>query len=64
MTPNWEHLYLLQDWVLNEMKLVKHEFYLTGGTALSRGYYGHRYSEDLDIVPGRVLFYCILTPSR
>jgi len=23
-------------------------FYLTGGTALSRGYYNHRYSEDLD----------------
>ena len=23
-------------------------FYLTGGTALSRGYYSHRYSDDLD----------------
>lgn len=23
-------------------------FYLTGGTALSRGYYNHRYSDDLD----------------
>ena len=25
-------------------------FYLTGGTALSRCYYHHRYSEDLDRV--------------
>jgi hypothetical protein len=24
-------------------------FYLTGGTALSRGYYNHRYSDDLDL---------------
>ena len=23
-------------------------FYLTGGTALSRGYYNHRFSDDLD----------------
>jgi hypothetical protein len=23
-------------------------FFLTGGTAISRGYYGHRYSDDLD----------------
>lgn len=23
-------------------------FYLTGGTALSRGYFNHRYSDDLD----------------
>jgi len=24
-------------------------FYLTGGTALSRGYFNHRYSDDLDL---------------
>jgi hypothetical protein len=30
------------------LKRADHRFYLTGGTALSRGYYRHRYSEDLD----------------
>jgi len=30
------------------MDKVEHGFYLTGGTALSRGYYHHRRSEDLD----------------
>jgi hypothetical protein len=48
MAPDWKQLHELQDWVLKEMKAVEHGFYLTGGTALSRGYYGHRYSEDLD----------------
>ncbi|MEE3410641.1 MAG: nucleotidyl transferase AbiEii/AbiGii toxin family protein [Treponema sp.] len=30
------------------MKELGTPFYLTGGTALSRGYYKHRYSDDLD----------------
>ncbi|MCL2144522.1 MAG: nucleotidyl transferase AbiEii/AbiGii toxin family protein [Endomicrobia bacterium] len=30
------------------MKKCATRFYLTGGTALSRGYYNHRYSDDLD----------------
>ena len=48
MGKNWEQLYPLQDWVLAQLRKVEHGFYLTGGTALSRGYYHHRYSEDLD----------------
>ena len=48
MCNDWERLYLLQDWVLTQIRQMKHGFYLTGGTALSRGYYDHRYSEDLD----------------
>ena len=31
------------------------QFYLTGGTALSRFYYQHRYSEDLDFFSGAEL---------
>ncbi|MDR2191280.1 MAG: nucleotidyl transferase AbiEii/AbiGii toxin family protein [Endomicrobium sp.] len=30
------------------VKQCKTPFYLTGGTAISRGYYNHRYSDDLD----------------
>ncbi len=40
-------LYPLQDRVLAAFK--GSPFYLTGGTALSRGYYRHRYSDDLDL---------------
>ena len=43
-----ENLYPLQDGVLNLVKNCKTHFYLTGGTALSRIYYNHRYSDDLD----------------
>jgi hypothetical protein len=39
-------LYPLQDKVFPVFKDTP--FYLTGGTALSRGYYNHRYSDDLD----------------
>ena len=39
-------LYPLQDKVIPVFK--DSPFYLTGGTALSRGYYNHRYSDDLD----------------
>lgn len=39
-------LYPLQDRVIPLFKDTP--FYLTGGTALSRGYYQHRYSDDLD----------------
>jgi hypothetical protein len=48
MVRNWNQLYQLQDWALARMRLVAHGFYLTGGTALARGYCQHRYSEDLD----------------
>jgi predicted nucleotidyltransferase component of viral defense system len=43
-----EKLYPLQDGILNTLKSCGARFYLTGGTALSRGYYHHRYSDDLD----------------
>ena len=38
-------LYPLQDKTMPVLK--DSPFYLTGGTALSRGYYNHRYSDDL-----------------
>ncbi len=41
-------LYPLQDKVLSLISSFDTPFYLTGGTALSRGYYNHRYSDDLD----------------
>lgn len=41
-------LYPFQDGVLNIVKKSKLPFYLTGGTALSRGWFNHRYSDDLD----------------
>ena len=43
-----ESLYPLQDGVLNILSRSGTDFFLTGGTALSRGYYHHRYSDDLD----------------
>jgi hypothetical protein len=45
---DWQRLYQLQDWALARLAEVSHGFYLSGGTALSRGYYAHRHSEDLD----------------
>ena len=39
-------LYPIQDKVIGLFKDTP--FYLSGGTALSRGYYNHRYSDDLD----------------
>jgi len=48
MNRDWDALYDLQDRAIARMNTARHEFYLTGGTALSRGYYHHRYSEDLD----------------
>jgi predicted nucleotidyltransferase component of viral defense system len=43
-----ESLYPLQDGVLNVLAHCNVPFFLTGGTALSRAYYSHRYSDDLD----------------
>ena len=42
------HLYPLQDKVLKSLSNFPSTFYLTGGTALSRYYLKHRYSDDLD----------------
>jgi predicted nucleotidyltransferase component of viral defense system len=43
-----KNLYPLQDGVLNTISQSGTGFFLTGGTALSRAYYHHRYSDDLD----------------
>jgi len=42
-------LYPLQDAVLALFAAAETEFYLTGGTAASRGYLNHRLSDDLDL---------------
>ena len=44
----FDRLYPFQDAVLREMAALDTGFYLTGGTAASRGYLGHRFSDDLD----------------
>ncbi len=41
------NLYPLQDGILKIVRELTLPFYLTGGTALSRHYFSHRYSEDL-----------------
>ena len=43
-----ENLYPLQDGVMSILSRSDTDFFLTGGTALSRAYYNHRYSDDLD----------------
>lgn len=49
MDPSdFQRLYAFQDEVLPILGAAETEFYLTGGTAASRGYLGHRFSEDLD----------------
>jgi predicted nucleotidyltransferase component of viral defense system len=45
----FEKLYPLQDAVLAAFSRVETEFYLTGGTAASRGYLNHRFSDDIDL---------------
>ncbi len=42
-------LYPLQDEILALIRDLDMPFYLTGGTALSRYYLNHRYSDDLDL---------------
>jgi hypothetical protein len=50
----YEHkLYPLQDKVLALVTQCETPFYLTGGTALSRNYLHHRYSDDLDFFVNR-----------
>ena len=43
-----ERLYPLQDRILARLASVDTGFYLSGGTAASRGYLHHRFSDDLD----------------
>ena len=42
-------LYPFQDGILRIVKELNTPFYLTGGTALSRYYFNHRFSDDLDL---------------
>jgi len=44
----YQRLYKFQDQVLKVIQQCDTEFYLPGGTALSRCYLDHRYSDDLD----------------
>ena len=46
---NYKELYKLQDKVLGIIFSVENEFYLTGGTCISRFYHEKRYSDDLDL---------------
>lgn len=51
-------LYPLQDRILNILMDKRYNrFYLTGGTALSRFYFQHRYSEDLDFFSNQSGFF-------
>lgn len=45
----FQTLYPFQDRVLQVINEVDTGFYLTGGTAASRGYLTHRFSDDLDL---------------
>lgn len=45
----FETLYPLQDAVLQRINALDTGFYLSGGTASSRGYLQHRFSDDLDL---------------
>lgn len=45
----FDRLYPLQDAVLAALSTADTGFYLSGGTAASRGYLQHRFSEDLDL---------------
>ncbi len=44
-----EKLFPLQDGVLKIVRELELPFYLTGGTALSRHYLKHRFSDDIDL---------------
>lgn len=45
----YQELYALQDRIMDLIFSLDNSFYLTGGTALHRFYYGLRYSDDLDL---------------
>jgi hypothetical protein len=45
----FETLYPFQDRVLQALSELETGFYLSGGTAASRGYLNHRFSDDLDL---------------
>ncbi len=51
----YDKLYELQDSVLRIVFATEKEFYLTGGTCLSRFYKAKRYSDDLDFFTNECL---------
>lgn len=55
MLPSYykNKLYPLQDAVLRAVEHAETDFYLSGGTALSRAWLNHRYSDDLDFFQNR-----------
>ncbi|MDD3324357.1 MAG: nucleotidyl transferase AbiEii/AbiGii toxin family protein [Sulfurospirillaceae bacterium] len=53
----YDKLYALQDKVLKIVFETEKEFYLTGGTCVSRFYYEKRYSDDLDFFTNRSVRY-------
>ena len=54
---DYKKLYELQDKVLKIIFETENEFYLTGGTCISRFYVEKRYSDDLDFFTNRSLRY-------
>jgi len=54
---DYTKLYELQDRVLKVVFETEHEFYLTGGTCLSRFYIEKRYSDDLDFFTNQSVRY-------
>jgi len=58
-----KNLYPFQDGILSILRELNLPFYLTGGTSLSRFYFNHRYSDDLDLFVNNDKFfadYCTL----
>lgn len=49
LAPEYGRTYKFQDSVLGLVNTLHSGFYLTGGTAVSRGYLNHRFSDDLDL---------------
>jgi len=45
----FDHLYPFQNQILQQLNKLETGFYLTGGTAASRGYLNHRFSDNLDL---------------
>ncbi len=57
MEAHYKKLYQLQDAVLKNIFSHRFSLYLGGGTALSRFYLQHRYSDDLDLFTHDVAFF-------
>jgi len=54
---DYKKLYELQDKVLKVVFETENEFYLTGGTCISRFYVEKRYSDDLDFFTNQSVRY-------